>query len=129
LPVVLSVYKKGQGTAARGTAAVVMLLLAGWASRQMWYTVADWPLAGRVIATSLVALLLGGVPVYLILFHQGVSELLIETQQEMRKVAWSSRAEVLGATLVVLVTVVLLAMFILVTDFVLLWLARVFGIY
>jgi len=129
LPVALSVYKKGQGGAARGSAGVVMVLLAGWASRQMWYTTADWSRPAQIIATALVASLFGALPLYLILCHPHVSELLIETQQEMRKVAWSSRAEVLGSTFVVLVTVVMLSMFIFVTDGILLWLAGVFGIY
>ena len=50
------------------------------------------------------------------ILRERVAELLIETQQEMRKVAWSSRSEVIGATTVVLVTVIILAVFILVTD-------------
>lgn len=125
----LSVYKKGQGTAARGAAGVAMVLLAIWASRQMWYATIGWALPAQVIATGFIAFLFGALPVYLILCQQQVSELLIETQQEMRKVAWSSRAEVMGSTFVVLVTVVLLSMFIFVTDGVLLWLAGVFGIY
>ncbi|HPD16717.1 MAG TPA: preprotein translocase subunit SecE [Planctomycetota bacterium] len=58
-----------------------------------------------------------------------MADLLIETQQEMRKVAWSSRAEVIGSTIVVLVTVVLLSLFIFVTDSILLALAGVFGVY
>jgi len=125
----LSLYKKGQGTAARGMAAVVLVLLAGWASRQMWYSTDGWGLAGQVIATSFIAFLFGALPLYLILFHQSLGELLIETQQEMRKVAWSTRAEVLGSTAVVIVAVVLLSVFILATDTVLLWLAGVSGIY
>jgi len=127
--VALSVYKKGQGTAARGAAGVIMVLLAIWASRQMWHTTFGWSVPAQVIATGFVAFLFGALPLYLILCHQTVGELLIETQQEMRKVAWSSREEVIGSTCVVLVTVVLLSMFIFVTDGLLMWLAGVFGIY
>ncbi len=129
MAVALSIYKKGQGTAARGTAAVVVMLLAGWAAHQMWFTAEGWPIAAQVIATGLVAGLLGLLPLYLVLFYQPVAEMLIETQQEMRKVAWSSRAEVIGSTVVVVVTVVLLSLFIFATDWVLLSLARIFGIY
>jgi len=125
----LSVYKKGQGTAARGSAGVVLGLMALWASRQMWYSTGDWSLPAQIIATGFVAALFGGLPFYLILFHPQISDLLIETQQEMRKVAWSSRSEVITSSFVVLVTVVLLSVFIFVTDSVLLWLASVFGIY
>ncbi len=125
----LSVYKKGQGTAARGSAGVVLGLMALWASRQMWYSTGDWSLPAQIIATGFVAALFGGLPFYLILFHPQIGDLLIETQQEMRKVAWSSRSEVITSSFVVLVTVVLLSVFIFVTDSVLLWLASVFGIY
>lgn len=125
----LSVYKKGQGTAARGIAGVAVALMAGWAARQMWFTTGGWGITGQVIATSIVAFLFGGLPLYLILFHPQIGDLFIETQQELRKVAWSSRAEVITSSIVVLITVVLLSVFILVTDTVLLWLASVFGIY
>ena len=126
----LSVYKKGQGTAARGVTAVVALLLAIWGSHQMWYTVHDWPLVARVILTAVVAGLFGGLPIYLTLFHHHAVDILIETQQEMRKVAWSSRGEVFTSTFVVIVTVALLSAFILITDYVVLALLRhVFGLY
>ncbi len=125
----IGVYKKGQGTAARGAAAVALGLMAAWAARQMWYTTADWARPYQVAATALVAALFGALPIYLVLFHHQIADLLIETQQEMRKVAWSSRAEVIGSTIVVLVTVVLLSLFIFVTDSILLALAGVFGVY
>ena len=125
----LSIYKKGQGTAARGTAAVVLVLMAGWAARQMWFATEGWALAAQVIATGLVAFLFGGLPLYLVLFHHQMADLLIETQQEMRKVAWSTRAEVIGSTIVVIVTVTLLSLFIYVTDRILLTLATIFGVY
>ncbi len=125
----LSIYKKGQGTAARGVAAVAVVLLGLWAAHQMWFTTAGWPLVARVVATAVVAGLFGVLPLCLIMFHQPVAEMLIETQQEMRKVAWSTREEVIGSTVVVIVTVVLLSLFIFATDWVVLWLARLFGIY
>ena len=112
----LSVYKKGQGTAARGVAGVVAALLGTWAAHQMYYTLLGAALAVRVLGTAIVAGVFAGVPLYLILFHHQVVDILIETQQEMRKVAWSSRSEVTGATTVVLVTVGLLAGFIYLTD-------------
>ena len=125
----LSVYKKGQGTAARGVAGVVAVLLGTWAAHQMWFTVYEshWPV--RIFMTALIAFLFGLLPLYLILFHHQVADLLIETQQEMRKVAWSTRAEVLTSTAVVIVTVTLLSLFIFATDRILLWLAELFGVY
>jgi preprotein translocase subunit SecE len=116
----LSVYKKGQGTAARGLAGLVAVLLGLWASIAMHDTLVSLGArsVGRIIGTGIVAGVFIGVPLYLILFHHQVVDILIETQQEMRKVAWSTRAEVLWSTAVVLVTVAFLSAFILVTDMV-----------
>jgi preprotein translocase SecE subunit len=126
----LAIHKKGQGAAARGMSAVAMLLMGGWAASSMWhYGVPDWGLPSRIFMTALIAGLFAGAPIYLLLFHHQVADLMIETQQEMRKVAWSTRQEVLSSTAVVLVTVAGLSLFIFVTDMILLWLARVFSIY
>ena len=43
-------------------------------------------------------------------------DFLIATESEMKKVSWSSKAELMGSTFVVIVTVVLLAVFIYVAD-------------
>jgi len=125
----LSVYKKGQGTAARGVAGAAGVLLGLWAGHQMWATSALWSTVARVIVTGIAAMLFGGVPLYLVLFHRGAVNVLIETQQEMRKVAWSSRAEVLASAVVVIVMVTILSLFIFATDTVLLWISQLFGIY
>ncbi len=123
-----TIYKKGQGTAARGMASVLAILLGLWAAHSMWYAV-RWSWVPRLIATAIVWFIFGGLPLYLVLFNERVAELLIETQQEMRKVAWSSRSEVLASTVVVLITVAFLSLFIFVTDFLLLKLAGLVGIY
>jgi len=44
------------------------------------------------------------------------ADFLIATESEMKKVSWSSKAELIGSTMVVIVTVVLLAVFIYVAD-------------
>ena len=125
----LSVYKKGQGTAARGVAGVVAAVLGVWAAHQMWYTFFGASVVVRVIGAVIAAALFGGAPIYLVLFHHQAVDILIETQQEMKKVAWSSRAEVFGSTLVVLATVILLAAFILSTDLVVNALFRLIGLF
>ena len=45
-----------------------------------------------------------------------VADFLIATESEMKKVSWSSKAELVGSTIVVIVTVFLLAIFIFVVD-------------
>ncbi len=117
-PMSLSVYKKGQGTAARGLAGVLAVLVGGWAARSMYFYGSSGTFG--LVMTTLTALFFGGLPLYLVLFHRRVVDILIETQQEIRKVAWSSRSEVIGSTIVVVFVVALLSVFILVTDFVIL---------
>jgi len=123
-----TIYKKGQGTAARGMASVLAILLGLWAAHSTWYAV-RWSWGPRLLATAIVWFIFGGLPLYLVLFNERVAELLIETQQEMRKVAWSTRSEVLTSTVVVLITVAFLSLFIFVTDYLLLKLAGLVGIY
>ena len=55
----------------------------------------------------------------------GVGQFLRETRQELNKVSWPSREELLGSTAVVLVTTFILACFIGAVDFVLSILIRV----
>jgi len=109
-------------------ASALAILLGLWAAHSTWYAV-RWSWAPRVAVTAFVWFLFGGLPLYLILFNERVADLLIETQQEMRKVAWSTRAEVLTSTVVVLLTVAFLSLFIFVTDYLLLKLAGLVGIY
>lgn len=126
----LSVYKKGQGSAARGVAGVVAVFLGVWAARQMWsYGAAGFHVSVRAAFTAVTAFVFGALPLGLILFHRGAVDLMIETQQEMRKVAWSTRAEVTGSTIVVIATVALLSVFIYVTDFVLNRIFLLLGLY
>jgi len=58
------------------------------------------------------------------------ADFLIATESEMKKVAWSSKAELVGSTIVVIVTVFLLAVFIYFADnVVILTLARGLGLW
>ncbi len=45
-----------------------------------------------------------------------VVDFLVATESEMKKVSWSSKAELVGSTIVVIATVVLLAVFIFLCD-------------
>jgi preprotein translocase subunit SecE len=58
------------------------------------------------------------------------ADFLIATESEMKKVSWSSKAELIGSTMVVIVTVVLLALFIYAADTtVIVTLERVLGLW
>jgi preprotein translocase SecE subunit len=50
-----------------------------------------------------------------------VVDFLVATETEMKKVSWSSRAELVGSTAVVIVTVFVLALFIYFADYILIY--------
>ena len=125
----LTVYKKGQGTAARGISAIVVMLVGVWGAHQMWYVTAGWKVGWRWGFTAAAGALFGVLPLCLILFHHRVTEVLIDTQLEMRKVAWSSRSEVIGSTTVVVIVVALMSVFILTSDFAIFQFLDLIGLY
>ncbi|MBI4574748.1 MAG: preprotein translocase subunit SecE [Planctomycetes bacterium] len=46
-----------------------------------------------------------------------VSDFLIETEGEMKKVSWPTRAEVVGSSVVVIATVMVLGVYMYIVDF------------
>jgi len=60
--------------------------------------------------------------------HERFADFLIATESEMKKVSWSSRAELVGSTIVVIVTVLVMAMYIFGVDTVLMTGLRWIGI-
>lgn len=60
----------------------------------------------------------GALGIYLLMNMPRLADFLIATEGEMKKVSWSSRAELVGSTIVVIVTVALLGILIYVADFV-----------
>jgi preprotein translocase SecE subunit len=112
----LHVYKPGQGAHVRwGTAAaggVVVLGLAAFVHEQLvWFT--DWvryliPVALLVVLGYLVFRFVGQ--------SRSVVDFMIATEGEMKKVNWSTRREVLGATKVVIVAVMSLGIMLFVVD-------------
>ena len=111
----LEIYKKGQGKYARGIgyaiAAVLMLFGAfrlhatfNVPGQHVW--VADVPILGDITlykAIALGAFLLGLLVCHIILNKANLVDLLIDTEQEMRKVSWPSAKDVKSSTIVVVV--------------------------
>ncbi|QDU64027.1 preprotein translocase subunit SecE [Planctomycetes bacterium Pan216] len=119
-------YKPGQGIKARhGTiAALGILILFGMYS---WSRInatsgpiLEWgvPAVGGVIFLWLA---------YRIVHFPRFADFLISTEAEMNKVSWSTRDEVKVSTIVVLITVVLVAGFMFVADRMWQWLLTVCG--
>ncbi len=124
----LEIYKRGQGKTARTTAYLLLSLLVlfgAWRMHATFNDPGDWtgtplaeglPLIGNLTWMKIVAaavFLMGMLCMHLILNKASMADLLIDTEQEMRKVSWPSWPEVKSATLiVVLVTFVMgLALF------------------
>lgn len=119
----LEIYKRGQGKTARTTAYLLLCLLVLFGAWRLHATFNDpgaWvgtplvdrlPLIGGLTPMKIIAagvFLIGMLLVHLVLNKASMADLLIDTEQEMRKVSWPSWPEVKSATLiVVLVTFVM----------------------
>jgi preprotein translocase SecE subunit len=118
----LPLYKKGQGSLARGLAYAIGAVLVAFGAMRLYATInvpgehvlyAGAPVVGDVTVyrvVSFVVLVLGLVALHLVLNRPRSVDLLIETEQEMKKVSWPTLPEVWNATLVVVLVTVTLAM-------------------
>jgi len=122
--VALKIYKSGQGRYVRlGTGAgagVVALALAYYVWGLLAQYVADDFAYKVLVEYAAPAVVFVGLAVgtALALNRPKVADFLIATESEMKKVSWSSRAELFGSTTVVIVTVFLLALVIYIVDYV-----------
>ena len=118
----LEVVKKGQGKRARmiGYSMGVALLVFGSISLYAAINVPNenvWvegvPVIGEVTLYNVIALgvfLVGLLCLHLFLNRESFVDLLIETEQEMKKVSWPNRAEVQRSTIVVAVVTAVLSL-------------------
>lgn len=126
----LEIQKKGQGRYVRWTAYVMGALLIGFGALRFYalvnvpwndakasdiermFHVTDVPLLGDLSIYKVVAIavgLLGLLALHLVLNRGSTVDLLIDTEQELRKVSWPSPKEVQNATLVVVLVTVVMA--------------------
>ena len=110
----LEYYKRGQGLYARVLTLVGAGVIGLVAARQVMERL---PMGSegagywhwlRIVVSVLVFAVFVGPAFYLCLYNAKVSDYLIETQTELRKVSWSPWSEVVGATVVVIVTVLIM---------------------
>lgn len=117
----LEIYKKGQGTRFRVTAYSLLgllVLFGAWACHGEFNTVgrgvglpiadavSNVPVIGALTWMKLISVgvfFAGMLAVHLFLNKPSMTELLIDTEQEMRKVSWPSWPEVKGASRVVVI--------------------------
>ena len=110
------IYKRGQGQWSRGVAAAVLSALGIWAavSTYGWteVSVQEW---GRYAISG--GILLGFLWfAYYLSNRPKTASFLIETETEMKKVTWPTGPEVLSATFVVIVVVVIMGAFLFGVD-------------
>ena len=122
-------YKAGQGPYVRwGSAAAAGVILVGFASflrEQLTRFENEWvqylvPVALLVLLGYWVFRMLGQ--------NRSVVDFMIATEGEMKKVNWSSRREVLGATKVVIVTVIALGMILFTVDILFMFFFEAIGV-
>ncbi|HUX02077.1 MAG TPA: preprotein translocase subunit SecE [Phycisphaerae bacterium] len=119
----LQLYKIGQGRylrAGTGVAvALVDLVVAYYLYTLLLKYVADTLTYKVYLAYGIPAVLFAGLGVaaFFYMNRPNVVDFLVATESEMKKVSWSSRAELLGSTGVVILTVVALADLIFLLDF------------
>ena len=134
----LTPYKEGQGTWARGTMATVIFIVALYSAFRLY----DWLLVdpnsalgvlvqGRYVVPGIGWTLdLRLIPVGLLLVgflgfgvwaynHPSFVDFLIDVENELRtRVTWPTRKELINASTVVIVAVFLIAVWVLLSDFV-----------
>jgi len=121
--VALRLYKPGQGRYVRlgtaGGAGLVALVLCYY----LWTLLVQYlpkDFQYRIYVVYAAPALLFAVIALVVakyLNQQKAADFLIATESEMKKVSWSSKAEVLGSTAVVIMTVIIMAIFIFVVDY------------
>ena len=114
---VFDVYKRGQGKYTRLCSAFGMALVVGLGCLQLYKKLQAWDL-GLWIETMVPAglfVVLSLLTFWLVNKHS-VADFMIAAESEMKKVSWSSRKEIAVSTFIVIVLVVLLAVFLGVTD-------------
>jgi preprotein translocase subunit SecE len=120
--VAIEIYKKSQGVSVRiGTAigvVVVALVLCDYVwvllNRHLPDTL-QWKVFLEYAVPMLLFIAIGLTAAFYLNKPQ-FADFLIATESEMKKVSWSSRAELVGSTTVVIVTVLVLAAVIWVVD-------------
>jgi preprotein translocase SecE subunit len=116
-----SIYKRGQGKWIRLVAVVGLLVPAFFLCRRIYFVLDDrlGAFNGRlavimaVVASMALACLWG---ILKVLNSPRSANFLIETEGEMKKVTWPGKSEVVGATGVVIITVLLLAALLFASD-------------
>ncbi len=120
-------YKPLQGRNARLGTAVALGAVLVLGLVQLYYHLGDYPRTTQLGVPVIVGAILGWLA-YRTIEYPPFVEFLIATEAEMNKVSWTSKDELKRATIVVLVTVALMALFLFGVDFVWQFLLKMIGV-
>jgi len=123
----MKIYKKGQGNRARAIAALAAVAIAVFGIAEV-YSSEGTAMIFVVVSAFMVVVVAGG-GIYLSLINARTSEFLIETQAELKKVAWPPKDEVKGSSAVVVGTVVVMGVFLVIVDYALAFITRLIQVY
>jgi preprotein translocase subunit SecE len=114
---VFDVYKRGQGKNTRLFSAFGVALVVGLGCLQLYKKLQAWDL-GLWIVTMVPAglFVVLGFLIFCLVNKPSIADFMIASESEMKKVSWSSRKEIAVSTFIVIVLVVLLAVFLGITD-------------
>jgi preprotein translocase subunit SecE len=114
---VFDVYKRGQGKYTRLCSAFGAALVVGLGCYKLYKKLDAWDVSlwttTMVPAGLFVAL---GLLIFWLVNKSTIADFMIAAESEMKKVSWSSRNEIIVSTFIVIVLVILLAIFLGITD-------------
>jgi len=120
-------YKPMQGWNARIYTALGLGVIAAAGVYRVYVAVEDDTPVWRLGLPAVLALVLGWL-IFRVIQFTPFAEFLIATEAEMNKVSWTSKDDLYRATTVVLATVVLMALFLFVVDWLWLFILRMIGV-
>lgn len=126
----LELYKPEEATTSRGLMGVLVMAILGYGvfslyeflNLEFWrrdLTGGTEELLSLRIIVALVLFVAAGFGSYLLANHPRVVEFLIETEKELGKVSWAPKHEVISSSIVVIVTVLILAVYLGAVDYLL----------
>ena len=118
------IYKRDKGNASRGIGVAVLVGVALFGCRELYRLLLDSglpPVPGGLGLrwADLITGFIGAgcaLGIFLLLNNPKVVDFLLETEAELKKVSWSTPKQVFSNTVIVIVSVIVLAFFILASD-------------
>jgi preprotein translocase subunit SecE len=114
---VFDVYKRGQGKYTRLCSGFGVALIVGLGCLQLYKKLQAWDLGlwtVTMVPAGLFVVL--GILIFWLVNKPSVADFMIASESEMKKVSWSTWKEIWVSTFIVIVLVILLAVFLGVTD-------------